>query len=119
MLQELGEKAIIGGTANTLEDVIALIDDVDYIGLGPFKFTETKTHLSPILKLNGYEKIINQLKTICAVKGLPIIAIGGINLKDIEPLLATGIYGIAVSGLLTHNFELTAILKEKINDKEK
>jgi len=54
--KELSSWQIIGGTANTLEDCETLIDKkVDYIGLGPFRFTETKENLSPVLGLNGYQ----------------------------------------------------------------
>ncbi|MEZ5023937.1 MAG: thiamine phosphate synthase [Chitinophagales bacterium] len=31
---------------------------------------------------------------------LPLIAIGGITLKDIQPLMATGIFGFAVSSAI-------------------
>ena len=46
----LGDRFIIGGTANTLETILAhQHDGVDYVGLGPFRFTTTKEKLSPIL----------------------------------------------------------------------
>ena len=39
----LGEQFIIGGTANTFEDIQRLFRQrVDYIGCGPFRFTTTK-----------------------------------------------------------------------------
>ncbi|WP_338088442.1 thiamine phosphate synthase [Maribacter zhoushanensis] len=85
---------IIGGTANTLEDCEALIaKKVDYIGLGPFKFTETKENLSPVLGLNGYLTILEELNT-----SVPIIAIGGIIADDITAIMKTGVHGIAISG---------------------
>lgn len=91
---------IIGGTANTLQDCKTLIEKkVDYIGLGPFRFTNTKHNLSPILGLNGYGKLIEELKT-----EIPIIAVGGITVADISEILATGVYGIAASGELTKDF---------------
>ena len=93
----LGAKFIIGGTANTFADVQRLAGaGVDYIGLGPFRFTRTKEKLSPILGLTGYTEILQQ----CRAAGLavPIIGIGGIALADVAPLLATGLHGIAVSG---------------------
>ncbi|MDO7172111.1 thiamine phosphate synthase [Mariniflexile sp. AS56] len=91
---------IIGGTANTLQDCEALIEkQVDYIGLGPFKFTTTKEHLSPVLGLNGYAAIIDALKT-----ETPIIGVGGITLEDVTAILETGISGVAVSGEITHDF---------------
>ena len=91
---------IIGGTANTLADCQMLIDkNVDYIGLGPFRFTPTKANLSPILGLEGYSSILQVLQT-----QTPIIAIGGITLHDVSMLLKAGIYGIAASGALTSDF---------------
>ena len=38
--QLLGQEFIIGGTANTLEEVLALKQaGADYVGVGPFRFT--------------------------------------------------------------------------------
>ncbi len=96
----LGENAIIGGTANTIENCLQHVKDgADYIGLGPFRFTETKKKLSPILGTAGYKKILEELKN--KKIETPIIAIGGITVADIPELLQTGISGIAVSGMLT------------------
>lgn len=98
----LGSEALIGGTANTFDDVRHLVaQGVDYIGLGPYRHTTTKENLSPLLGLAGYTRIMEQ----CRAHGItvPIIAIGGIKMKDLIPLFSTGIHGIAVSGLLTHN----------------
>ena len=59
----LGKTKIIGGTANTFEDVLQRFQEgCDYIGLGPFQFTETKAVLSPTLGISGYENIISQMK---------------------------------------------------------
>ncbi|CAL2074838.1 thiamine phosphate synthase [Tenacibaculum sp. 190524A05c] len=96
----LGKLFIIGGTANTLEDCKILLEkQVDYIGLGPFKYTTTKKNLSPILGLEGYQVLLEELNT-----ETPVIAIGGIVLEDVSPLLKTNIHGIAVSGEITKDF---------------
>lgn len=98
----LGENKIIGGTANTYEHVLQRVaEGCDYIGLGPFRFTTTKDKLSPILGLEGYKEIISKLNS--EEKTVKIYAIGGIEEEDIQPLTETGIYGIAVSGLITNN----------------
>ncbi|MFD1551419.1 thiamine phosphate synthase [Putridiphycobacter roseus] len=92
--------SIIGGTANTLEDCIQLYKEgADYIGLGPLRFTPTKTNLDPILGYNGYKEIIHKLD-ILKIK-IPIYAIGGIVENDIQPLLDMGLHGVAISSLLT------------------
>jgi thiamine-phosphate pyrophosphorylase len=96
----IGEQKIIGGTANTLNDVLKRINEkCNYIGLGPFRFTTTKEKLSPILGAEGYKQIISQLNDE-QIK-TPIYAIGGVLDSDIEVIMNTGIYGIAVSGIIT------------------
>lgn len=109
----LGTQKIIGGTANTFEHIEQrATENCDYIGLGPFRFTKTKENLSPILGLEGYKTILNQMEEQ-QIK-IPIIAIGGIELAAIELLLDTAIYGIAVSGLLTYQPKITTTIKEKL-----
>ena len=93
----LGSDKIIGGTANTFEDVERLYrQGADYIGCGPFRFTTTKKNLSPILGLEGYQRIVKQMHD--ANINLPIVAIGGIKAEDIPAIMQTGVTGIAVSG---------------------
>lgn len=112
--KELASWQLIGGTANTLEDCKTLIHKkVDYIGLGPFRFTKTKENLSPVLGINGYVTILEELKT-----ELPVIAIGGIVIDDVTELMKTGIHGIAVSGDITRNFNSIADFKKSINGGE-
>ena len=93
----LGPDYIIGGTANTFEDVKSHYESgADYIGCGPFRFTTTKQKLSPVLGLDGYRRIIIEMRA--AHIDIPIVAIGGITKEDIPAILATGITGIALSG---------------------
>lgn len=90
----LGPNAIIGSTANTLEDIHAICSHgySDYIGLGPLRFTSTKKNLSPTLGYDGYERILSQ-----GVE-LPVVGIGAVGIDDVAPLLARGVSGVAVSG---------------------
>lgn len=93
----LGSEYIIGGTANTFEDVKMHYDaSADYIGCGPFRFTTTKKGLSPILGLEGYREITRQMRE--AGINIPIVAIGGITAEDIPEIMQTGVSGIALSG---------------------
>lgn len=95
--QVLGGQTIIGGTANTIDDVVRLAHaGADYIGCGPFRFTTTKQNLSPVLGLEGYERILSSIRA--AGIRLPIIGIGGITPADIAPLRSIGLDGIALSG---------------------
>lgn len=96
----LGDSFIIGATANTFEDIIAISKtSADYIGLGPFRFTATKENLSPILGLDGYKNIINQMHSN-SIK-IPIVAIGGIVLNDIPELKNIEIDKVAISSAIT------------------
>jgi len=107
----LGNDKIIGGTANTFDDIQKLVaQGVDYIGLGPFRFTTTKKNLSPILGLEGYKTIIEESKS----KGIttPIVAIGGITGDDIFDILKTGIYGFAFSGYIANAVDKKSLIAD-------
>lgn len=96
---QLGANRIIGGTANTFEDVERLWrQGANYIGCGPYRFTTTKKNLSPVLGLDGYRHIISKMKAHDI--NIPVVAIGGILQPDIKDVMATGVSGIAVSGAI-------------------
>lgn len=96
---QLGANRIIGGTANTFEDVERLWrQGANYIGCGPYRFTTTKKNLSPVLGIDGYRHIISKMKAHDI--NLPVVAIGGILQPDIKDVMATGVSGIAVSGAI-------------------
>ncbi len=93
----LGDGFIIGGTANTFDDIKAHhLSGADYIGCGPFRFTTTKEKLSPILGLEGYRRIMSRMKEEGIA--MPVVAIGGITPGDIPGIMQTGVTGIALSG---------------------
>jgi thiamine-phosphate pyrophosphorylase len=95
----LGPNAIIGGTANTFEEVDQMTEaGVDYVGVGPFRHTQTKATLSPVLGIEGYRNIC--AACVLHFNQIPIIGIGGITHADVGPLLATLIDGIAVSSAI-------------------
>lgn len=115
----LGPDIIIGGTANTIEDIIRLYKQgADYIGCGPFRFTTTKKNLSPILGLDGYKSIVLKMKELGI--DLPIVAIGGITVEDIPAVMGTGVSGIALSGAILgapDPVEMTARIIETIDNR--
>ena len=95
--QVLGEEFLIGGTANTFEDIKRHWQGgADYIGCGPFRYTDTKKNLSPVLGLEGYARLMKQMQE--ADIALPVVAIGGITRADIPAIMETGVRGIALSG---------------------
>jgi thiamine-phosphate pyrophosphorylase len=107
----VGPGMIVGGTANTFEHIQQRVQEgVDYIGLGPFRFTSTKEKLSPVLGLQGYQRIMDQVRA--ANIQLPIVAIGGIVADDVPGLRDAGIYGVAVSGAILSAVDKIEIVKQ-------
>ena len=107
---QLGKNKIIGGTCNTFEDIILrTCQNVDYIGLGPLRFTATKDTLSPILGFEGFKEIFKQLhgRNITT----PIIGIGGIEPEDICELQNIGLHGVAVAGVINRENDPSQVIK--------
>lgn len=110
----LGKDFIIGGTANTFEDVKMHYESgADYIGCGPFRLTTTKKNLSPVLGLEGYRSILTQMKE--AGIHLPLVAIGGITFEDIPAIMQTGVTGIALSGTILRAADPVAETQRIVN----
>lgn len=97
--EQLGEAVTIGGSATTLEGLIRLANEgADYAGFGPFYTTLTKPNNAPLLGVEGYEKAVSALRRLNI--DLPVLAVGGITISDIDPLMNTGIFGIAASAAI-------------------
>ena len=110
----LGNGCIIGGTANTFEDIRALHEaGADYIGCGPFRYTATKKNLAPLLGIEGYRRLLAQMEE--ASIRLPLIAIGGITAADIPAILQAGASGIALSGAILRAADPVAETKKIIH----
>jgi thiamine-phosphate pyrophosphorylase len=106
----LGAGKIVGGTANTVEDIREHYrGGADYIGFGPFRYTTTKRNLSPVVGLEGYRRVMEQLR----VEGIPVPvwAIGGIGAGDVGALLEAGVYGVAFSGMLVHSADPAGLVR--------
>lgn len=114
----LGPDCIIGGTANTIDDVrVHVARGANYIGCGPFRFTTTKEKLSPVLGLDGYQQIVSQMRQ----EGIqvPIVAIGGITPDDIPAIMQTGVNGIALSGTILRATDPVEEMKHVIQLEQK
>lgn len=86
----MGPDKLIGISVNTVgEAVEAESKGADYLGVGPIFFTQSKKYLRPLLGLGGLKDIRTKVK-------IPILAIGGINAKNAEDVMACGPDGIAV-----------------------
>ena len=101
--------------AGSMESLIAAINNgADYIGLGPFRFTTTKDNLSPILGIDGYDRIIKECKKNNI--NIPIYAIGGIRLDDLKSLKNTNVFGLAISSIILDSSNPIETTKEIINN---
>ncbi|MDF3077976.1 MAG: thiamine phosphate synthase [Sphingobacteriaceae bacterium] len=95
--EQVGEDKTLGGSANTFEQIRRGFETgaVDYFGCGPFAVTLTKPNSYPILGVGGYRDIVARTKSEDI--DIPLLAVGGVGLNDVDDLLQTGVYGIAVS----------------------
>ena len=85
----LGPEKILGVTAKTVKRALeAETSGADYLGTGAIFPTTTKEN-APIT-------LISTLKTICQTVAIPVVAIGGLTSENIDPLIGTGIAGVAV-----------------------
>jgi thiamine-phosphate pyrophosphorylase len=104
----IGEDKTLGGSATNINQLKNLQQQgVDYAGFGPFAATQTKPNVYPLLGLEGYRDLKNYREI-----SLPVIAVGGIRLENVANLLATGIYGIAVSAAVNSVENPGTVLKE-------
>lgn len=111
----LGDDYIIGGTANTFDDIKKHYEaGANYIGCGPFRYTTTKKNLSPILGLEGYRQVVRQMQEHHI--DLPIVAIGGITADDIPAIMQTGVTGIALSGTVLRADDPVAEMRKLIRE---
>ena len=94
--KKLGNDLTLGGSSNTLENLLRMAKTgADYFGFGPFAKTNTKPNDHPFITLSDYKSAVEKFKELNL--DLPIFAVGGVELKDVQMLMETGIYGIAVS----------------------
>ncbi|HTD99259.1 MAG TPA: thiamine phosphate synthase [Mucilaginibacter sp.] len=102
------DEKTLGASATNVEALLRVQNSgvVDYCGYGPFAHTNTKPNNKPLLGFGGYREL--QKHPI----DIPVIAVGGIQLNDAEPLLETGIHGIAVSGAINLSPDPGRMLKE-------
>lgn len=85
----IGEDKIVGVSARTVEEaLIAKENSADYLGVGAMFTTTTK--------LDAKSVSIEKLKEIKKAVDLPIVAIGGLSLNNIDKLKVCNVDGYAV-----------------------
>lgn len=105
----IGDDKTLGASATNIDALLAIqnTDAVDYIGYGPFAHTDTKTNDFAWLGFEGYRELQKHAEI-----EIPVIAVGGINLQDVGRLIATDVYGIAISGAINLAPNPATVLKE-------
>lgn len=100
----LGSEKLLGGTVNNYDDArrAAASHVLDYVGIGPLRFTATKQKLAPVLGVHGITELLPVLE------GLPAWAIGGVQPSDLPALRRAGLAGVAVSSSLYVNNQVSA-----------
>ncbi|HZX58538.1 MAG TPA: thiamine phosphate synthase [Mucilaginibacter sp.] len=103
----ISDEKTLGASATNIERLLQVQNTrvVDYCGYGPFAHTDTKPNNKPLLGFEGYREIQKYPVEI------PVIAVGGITLSDVDPLLETGIYGIAVSAAVNLSIDPAEAVK--------
>ncbi|MCM1369114.1 MAG: thiamine phosphate synthase [Candidatus Amulumruptor caecigallinarius] len=110
----MGPAAVIGVTANTIEDIKAVRSlDVDYIGMGPYAMTHTKRNLAPVLGLEGIRSLCKEMDQLEI--NIAHVAVGGIGSDDVVPLMEAGVNGIAVSGAIASAANIEKATREFLN----
>jgi len=93
----LGERAIIGISTHDLAQVkLAARMPVDYVAFGPIFATATKGNPDPVVGLNA----LREARAI--LSSLPLIAIGGLTIRNAPAVFAAGADSVAtIAGLLS------------------
>lgn len=85
----IGEGKILGISAGTVEEAVAAEKaGADYIGVGAVFGTSTKK--------DARNLTVEKLKEITSAVSIPVVAIGGINSKNLMQLSGSGVDGVAV-----------------------
>jgi thiamine-phosphate pyrophosphorylase len=79
---------LLGRSASSVDEARA-IEDADYVGAGPVWATPSKTDADPAIGIAG-------LHEICAATGIPVVAIGGIDVSNAAECIRAGAVGVAV-----------------------
>ena len=81
----LGAEALIGfSTHNPEQAISARTMPIDYLAIGPIFPTSSKSNPHPVVGLAGLEEVRK------AVGDLPVVAIGGITVENLQSVLKAG-----------------------------
>ncbi len=88
--KKMSYNKVIGVSASNLNEALLAVEaGADYLGVGPIFPTPSKEDAAEPIGLKGLTKIRNQVN-------IPIVAIGGIDLKNVVDVIRAGADGVAV-----------------------
>lgn len=86
----MGPDALIGLSVESMQEVVASEgEDVDYLGVSPIYCTPTKAELTHAWGLDG-------LRAVRQTTRKPLVAIGGLNISNVDKIIEAGADGVAV-----------------------
>lgn len=104
----LGKDALIGVSVTTLDEAILAEDQgADYLGVG--------TIFPTLSKDDAQYVTINQLRRICKVVDIPVVAIGGIHQENLQKLSNVGIAGICAISAIFGKEDITQATLDLMN----
>lgn len=100
-----GEGMILGVSVHTVEEALEAIQNgADYLGLGAVFPTSTKTDV---------EQMANEtVRAICDAVDVPVVAIGGINRKNMRKLSGSGVDGVALVSAIFSETDIEAACRD-------
>ena len=100
-----GEGMILGVSVHTVEEALEAIQNgADYLGLGAVFPTSTKTDV---------EQMANEtVRAICDAVDVPVVAIGGINQKNMRKLSGSGVDGVALVSAIFSETDIEAACRD-------
>ena len=106
--EAITDEKTLGASATDIDGLLNIQNSgvVDYCGYGPFAHTTTKANDKALLGYDGYRALEHHPITI------PVIAVGGVQLNDVDALMQTGVYGIAVSSAINLSPNPGEVIKE-------
>ena len=107
--QKIGHEKIMGYSSHRLEEALQAHKlGADYVAMGAVYPTVTKGLGHPVCGLEILKTLVQQLS-------VPLVAIGGINQKNLPAVLATGVAAVAMITEILGAKDIEARVRELIN----
>lgn len=87
--RQIGPHKILGVSVNNPDQLAAVPEGVDYLGIGPAYPTGTKADAAEVVGTERFAALV-------AASRWPVVGIGGIHAGNCAPLIAAGAHGVAV-----------------------